>query len=594
MVPRLASTATQTTDIPNAPIVPEPAEGQAHLQREAREARFLIEDDALAADLIAALRSRDVGSVPASVSTMVVVDSYWDTADWSLFSAGWTYRARDVSGKKSLTLESVESARRSLRQKQKELERQTEILSEQTPDPSTAGPMADPLDSLRSGVLRELFRVHSCRRLFSIRIPEGGLIEVAIDQATITTSAPPSKVAPGRLAFLEIQMELTAGREESFERLAATLERRFRLLPSRLGRLDRGLQAAGLSPPRPPRPRSCKATPFLRNLCGRELSPTDSAMELAYRCLLEHFEEMLAAEPKAWEGLEPEGVHKMRVCTRRLRAALRAFKRVLPAGSIGSFNRGFGWLAAALGEVRDLDVSRENLERYTAEIPATDAAHLGHYQRHLEDQWSMARERLLTALSSRRYLRLKSRFARFLERGPSQRALAVSGGVTIGDAAPRLMRKYYKDIRREGRAVTSESPDELLHALRIQCKRQRYLFEFFHRVYGNAFKQEIRLLKELQGVLGAFQNACVADRQVRRYAEGVSTRTARQDLLVALERLSSSQRRQAELSRAEVGQVWARFDSNDRQESILAPLGETRAMSAKTSGRSARGAKNSR
>ena len=79
---------------------------------------------------------------------------------------------------------------------------------------------------------------------------------------------------------------------------------------------------------------------------------------------------MLGQEPKAWEGLDPEGVHQMRVCTRRLRAAFRAFRDVLPANAVRSFNREFKWVASVLGRVRDLDVYRDNLDHYAAEVAA--------------------------------------------------------------------------------------------------------------------------------------------------------------------------------------------------------------------------------
>ena len=36
------------------------------------------------------------------------------------------------------------------------------------------------------------------------------------------------------------------------------------------------------------------------------------------------------AEPLAWEAVHIEGVHEMRVATRRIRAALRVFSNVLP------------------------------------------------------------------------------------------------------------------------------------------------------------------------------------------------------------------------------------------------------------------------
>ena len=542
------------------------------LPEEARaeiEAKYLIEDASQVTALIDALQSHDV----QSVSAVDVVDSYWDTPDWHLFNAGWAYRWRDASGDKTLTLKSLEMGSGAVH-KRMEVEEQVAAFPGRNGHSRLAGRVAEQLNGHGSGELRELFRVHNYRRLFNIRVSDGSLVQIAVDQATITTKLPVSKLAPGRMSFLEVELELEDGREESLLHLATTLERRFGLLPSRLSKFDRGLQAAGLSAPRAPQQSwPLRETPYVRRLHEQELSAADPAVHLAYRCLIEQFEEMLGQEPKAWEGLDPEGVHQMRVCTRRLRAAFRAFRDVLPANAVRSFNREFKWVAAVLGRVRDLDVYRDNLDHYAAEVAAADAAHAGDYERHLDDQWRRARRRLVACLTSRRYERLKDRFARFLMRGPSRRAMKAFGGVTIAEAAQQLIGRRYKALRRDGRAINTGSPSESLHAVRIQCKRLRYLFEFFAPIYGGELKPEIKRLRKLQDVLGEFQDACVATEQLRQYAEGVPMRTRNRGQLIALGQLISGQNRQAAIRRADFPRAWRKFDRKGGRKAVLARLG---------------------
>ena len=332
-------------------------------------AKYLIEDAKRVEALVDTLRSYEV----QSVSSVDIVDSYWDTPDWYLFNAGWAFRWRNASGEKSLALKSIEPDNDSLHRRQL-VEQQVAEFPERNGSPLLAGPVAEQLGGLVLPDLRELFRVRSNLRILNIKMPDDSSIRIAIDQATITTRLPVGKPAPGRMAFIEVELVLRDGREESLLRLATTLQQRFGLLPSRLSTFERGLQASGLSPHRAPRMASPYGdTPFLQELREQEFSADDSAVHLAYRCLLEQFEEMLVQEPKAWEGLDPEGVHQMRVGTRRLRAGFRAFKDVLPDDSIRSFNREFKWVAAALGKVRDLDVYRENLDSYAAEFPTSDS-----------------------------------------------------------------------------------------------------------------------------------------------------------------------------------------------------------------------------
>ena len=71
------------------------------------EAKFLIDGAEQVGALIDSLQSQDT----QPVSAVDIVDTYWDTPDWSLFRAGWAYRWRDASGSKSLTLKSIEAGR---------------------------------------------------------------------------------------------------------------------------------------------------------------------------------------------------------------------------------------------------------------------------------------------------------------------------------------------------------------------------------------------------------------------------------------------------------------------------------------------------
>ena len=535
------------------------------------EAKFLIEDAAHIGDLIDSLDSYDV----RSASAVDIVDGYWDTPGWHLFRAGWTYRWRDHSGEKVMTLKS-RRLRDGLVQKRQEVERRVPAFPQDGSHPLVAEHIADRSGGLRSGDLRELFRVRTHRRLFDIRLPDGALVELGIDRTTITTDGPVKKPAPDRMAFVELEVELKEGREESLRQLAGELQQRPGLLAARLSKFERGLQTIGRSPSRASRMVLPTNSPFVQALREREPSPADPAVHLAYGRLLEQFEEMVIQEPRAWEGLDPEGVHKMRVATRRLRSALRAFKKVLPA-SVRSFNGEFKWLAAVLGGVRDLDVAIGNLPHVLSELPPDDAAHLDDFRQHLADRWREERRRLLACLTARRYGRLKAGFARSLERGPSARDMEALGSITVGEGARLLIGKRYRVVVRRGRRITSESGDEALHALRIQCKRLRYLLEFFRPAYGELLEAEIRRLKKLQDVLGEFQDACVAGGMLRRYAAGLPVRSSNRGQLVALDRLIGAQDRRAARRRADFANAWERFDSTGGATGVLTRLAASRA-----------------
>ena len=534
------------------------------------EAKFLIEDADQASALVESLKSQ----VDEPLVRVDIVDSYWDTPDWSFFRAGWAYRWRNASGKKSLTLKSIDGGRDVLHRRI-EVEQpgpaSPENLSHFVPD----GQIADHLAGVDLTGLRELFRVNNSRRLFDIRTSDETHVQAAVDQVTVSAPRPTDEPPAGGAAFMELELELVEGREESLLRLAKTMQKRFSLLPSRRGKFDRGLQVTGLSPPGARLTRwGYETTSYLDDLRRSGFSADDPAVQLAYRCFLEEFEGMLDQEPKAWEGLDPEGVHQMRVRTRRLRAAFRAFRDVMPADSVRAFNAEFKWVAAALGKVRDLDVYRANLAHYTNGLAAELAGQDKEYQRHLEVRWRKARKRLLTCLGSRRYERLKTRFAHFLGRGPSQRVMKTFGGVTVGAAARRLIGKRYKSVLGDGRAITPTSSVESLHDLRIQCKRLRYLFEFFDPIYGSAFKPEIRRLKALQDVLGEFQDTCVAEQHLRKYVQGVPRRDENGGQLIAVGHVNSGQERQESIRWDDLPLAWMKFDREGARDAVLTRLVE--------------------
>jgi CHAD domain-containing protein len=76
-----------------------------------------------------------------------------------------------------------------------------------------------------------------------------------------------------------------------------------------------------------------------------------------------------------------------------------------------------------------------------------------------------------------------------------------------------------KRVRREGRAITTESPPADLHELRKSCKKLRYLMEFFQSLYPeDEIRPLIRLLKDLLDNLGSFQDLTVQAAHLRELA----------------------------------------------------------------------------
>jgi transposase-like protein len=100
--------------------------------------------------------------------------------------------------------------------------------------------------------------------------------------------------------------------------------------------------------------------------------PDDAMAEAARKALLFNFERMLRHEPGVRLGENIEAVHDMRVATRRMRSAFRLFKPFFKSNAIKPYVHGLRDTAAALGDVRDLDVFMEKAQVYRQNHPDVD------------------------------------------------------------------------------------------------------------------------------------------------------------------------------------------------------------------------------
>jgi len=59
----------------------------------------------------------------------------------------------------------------------------------------------------------------------------------------------------------------------------------------------------------------------------------------------------------------------------------------------------------------------------------------------------------------------------------------ANAAVPIIDLARKRIYKRYQRVVSDGDYILTHTQDELLHALRIECKKLRYLMEFFASLF---------------------------------------------------------------------------------------------------------------
>jgi CHAD domain-containing protein len=142
-----------------------------------------------------------------------------------------------------------------------------------------------------------------------------------------------------------------------------------------------------------------------------DLDRTSSVATVVAAAIAAGVTRIIRHDPGVRLGDDPEHVHQARVGTRRLRSDLRTFWRLLDPDWAGPIRAELGWLAAALGEVRDADVLMGRFREQIRSLAPVDAKPAAALLRRLAAEREEARVRLLAVLDSNRYVALLDNLA---------------------------------------------------------------------------------------------------------------------------------------------------------------------------------------
>ncbi|MFE6052333.1 CHAD domain-containing protein [Kitasatospora sp. NPDC056446] len=220
---------------------------------------------------------------------------------------------------------------------------------------------------------------------------------------------------------------------------------------------------------------------------------------------------VLAGLDDAVRADEPDAVHRMRVACRRLRSALRTFRRLFAPGTTEELVGELRWLAAALGGARDREVLAERLAAQARELPAECGPEriAAALERWGEAEYRQVWPEVVAALDSPRRRAVGDALATLLADPPLRRRAARP-------AVPELSLVAAREQRRTGdrvRAALAAAPgdrDRALHEARKAAKRARYAGETAVPAAGARAERYAARMKAVQEVLGEHQDAVVA------------------------------------------------------------------------------------
>lgn len=260
--------------------------------------------------------------------------------------------------------------------------------------------------------------------------------------------------------------------------------------------------------------------------------------------------QLIGQHAKVCSGQDPEDLHQFRVAVRRLRSDLRTFAPLLDDHLTRWLRVELKWLGDEVGIGRDADVLGERLLSQLSRLPDLDAKPVGTLVHHLEQTSIEASARVITTLDSDRYATLLEALVD-IARKP-RFALDPSG---LADRAGRpiftdIVRKPWRHLSRAVDALDPDSPDAVLHAIRIRAKRARYAVEAVAPLYGKDALRFARALADVQTVLGKYQDTTVAEAWLREAAKALPSTRLVAGELIAFERDDRAQ------LRAQFWKVW--------------------------------------
>jgi CHAD domain-containing protein len=292
---------------------------------------------------------------------------------------------------------------------------------------------------------------------------------------------------------------------------------------------------------------------------------SDEATKIILRSLLRV---MRANQSFIQADIDTEFLHDYRVAIRRTRSALSQIKGVFPGDVVQRFKQDFRYIGQLTNELRDLDVYLLSEEKYKSMLPDILRDDIEPLFDYLRAKRENTLAQVVSSLDSQKIERILLDWEEFLNEPAPETPQAVHALTPIIELAQKRIYKHYRRVIKDGKDILKDPQDELMHALRIECKKLRYLIEFFSSLFPTEnIGQLISQLKQLQDNLGDFNDLSVQQEYLLKIAEDLpidDTKSRR--ALLATGSLVESLANQQQLVRDSFAKTFTNFASTENQE----------------------------
>ena len=434
-----------------------------------------------------------------------LIDTYYDTPKLDLWRNGVTLRVRE---EKHTWIQTVKTAAASSATLHERGEWESSLPSGQPQPLEIARQIKSEKIARLLGAasvakaLRPVFKNATRRTIWNLELPDGQLVECALDTGKIDCEG--QTVAIG-----ELELELKKGDPTQLFELALAIHED---IPLQIANDSKAARGYALLAKQAPEPVKANAVQLRRKM----------TLEDAFRCIALNCLQQMEANVPGVLTQSVESLHQMRVGLRRLRALLDMFGELAPLPS--QVREGVDWLAGELGATRDWDVLADST---LATIANPNSGELRDLARAKARDLHQA---LLVSLRDPRYtqvvLQLNGwlhgrhwrRVTNFAENSPlSSRAI---------DAMAPLLHKAQRRLRKRIDTLDQADPAGR-HRIRIAAKKARYAAEFMSSLLPRAqVKRYVSSLSGLQDQLGTLNDMEVANRLLSELEGSGASRAA--------------------------------------------------------------------
>ena len=215
----------------------------------------------------------------------------------------------------------------------------------------------------------------------------------------------------------------------------------------------------------------------------------DTSVTDAIRAVLTtRFDETYNLRDAALNWGDPEGVHDMRVASRRLRSAIGDFAPCMRERPMSEVLDKIKQVAGALGRVREDDVAIVALEKTMAKAPDQIASGIPKFAEERRRHLTEARVYLEAALRNAEWEQLPTAFRAALDASlavPKTRRKVSGHCSSYGAVGAYIIEQRLVGFEKSSNAVYHPLKIKRLHKLRLAAKHLRYALELFEQCWGD-------------------------------------------------------------------------------------------------------------